>query len=76
LSSTRRLDRSLDDPYADRGEHRIERRGEAGIRVPDQELEAIIRRSRARMRCDYIRSRTDRTNLRADSSRFYFLVVR
>ena len=37
---------------------------------------SFIRRSRARMRCDHIRSRTDRTNLRADSSRFYFLVVR
>ena len=38
---TRRLDRSLDDPRADRGGHRIERRSERGIPVPDQELEAV-----------------------------------
>ena len=26
---------------ADRGEHRVERRGELGVPVPDQELEAV-----------------------------------
>src|SRR6516164_3384992 len=36
---TRRPDRRPDDPHADRGEHGIERRGELGVPVPDQELE-------------------------------------
>jgi hypothetical protein len=31
----------LDDPDADRGEHRVECRGELGVPVPDQELEAV-----------------------------------
>ena len=34
------LERDLDDPRADCGEHRVERRGELGIPVPDQELVA------------------------------------
>ena len=41
---TRRLDRCLYDPHADRGEHRVELGGELGgelrIPVPDQELQA------------------------------------
>ena len=36
----RRLDRGLDDPHAGRGEDRIEGRGELGIAVPEQELDA------------------------------------
>jgi hypothetical protein len=36
-----RLERALDYPRADRGEHSVGRRGELGIPVPDQELEAI-----------------------------------
>jgi hypothetical protein len=38
---TRRWDRGLDDPHADAGEHCVERRGELGIPVPDQELQAV-----------------------------------
>src|SRR5215470_17881783 len=38
---TRRLNRCLDDPHANSGEHRVERRGELGVPVPDQELEAV-----------------------------------
>ena len=34
---TRRLHRRLDDPHADRGEDRVERRGELGIPVADDE---------------------------------------
>jgi hypothetical protein len=38
---TRRPDRASDDPHADRGEHRVERPGELGVPVPDQELETV-----------------------------------
>ena len=37
----RRLDRRLDDPHADRGEHRIEPNGEHRIPVTDQEFQAV-----------------------------------
>ena len=37
----RRLDRRLDDPHADRGEHRIESSGELRIPVTDQEFQAV-----------------------------------
>jgi hypothetical protein len=37
----RRLDRSLDDPHAGRGEDRVEGRGELGVAVPEQELDAV-----------------------------------
>jgi hypothetical protein len=37
----RRLDRRLDDSRLGRGEHCVERCGELGIPVPDQELEAV-----------------------------------
>jgi hypothetical protein len=30
--------RGLDDPHADGSKHRVERRGEPGVPVPDQEL--------------------------------------
>jgi hypothetical protein len=33
--------RRPDDRHAGRGEHRVERRGELGVPVPDQELEAF-----------------------------------
>ena len=36
-----RPDGRLDDPHADGGEHGVERRGELGVRVPDQELQVI-----------------------------------
>jgi hypothetical protein len=36
---TRRPDRRPDDPHCGRGEHSVERRGELGIPVPNQELE-------------------------------------
>ena len=36
----RRPDRGLNDPHADRGEQRVERRDELGIPVTDQELQA------------------------------------
>jgi hypothetical protein len=36
----RRADGSLDYPPADRGEHCVERRGELGVPVPDQEFQA------------------------------------
>jgi hypothetical protein len=35
----RRLDRCLDDPCADGGEHRVERRSELGVPVTDHELD-------------------------------------
>ncbi|HXZ73150.1 MAG TPA: hypothetical protein VEH31_20055 [Streptosporangiaceae bacterium] len=38
---TRRLDRSPDHPHADGGEDRVERRGELGIPVADDELEDV-----------------------------------
>jgi glucose-6-phosphate 1-dehydrogenase len=38
----RRPDRCLDDPQPGRGEHRVERRGELGVPVPDQEFEALF----------------------------------
>ena len=41
IAFARRPDRRLDDPHAGRGEHRVERRGELGVPVPDQELEAL-----------------------------------
>ena len=34
-------DRGLDDPHANRGEYSVERRGELGVAVPDQEFEAV-----------------------------------
>jgi len=37
----RRPDRRPDDPHAGRGEHSVEGRGELGVPVPDQELEAV-----------------------------------
>jgi chloride channel protein, CIC family len=37
----RRPDRCLDDPHTDRSEHRVERCGELGIPVADQELNAV-----------------------------------
>jgi hypothetical protein len=37
----RRLDRSLHDPHADRGEHHVERRGELRIPVPDQDFQSV-----------------------------------
>ena len=40
----RRLDRRLDDPHADRGEHRIEPNGELRIPVTDQEFQAVEKR--------------------------------
>jgi hypothetical protein len=36
-----RPDRGPDDPHADRSEHRVERSGELGVPVTDQELEAV-----------------------------------
>jgi hypothetical protein len=36
-----RLDGRLDDPPADRGEHRVERHGKNLVSVTDQELQAI-----------------------------------
>ena len=38
---TRRPYRGLDDPHAGRGEYRVERRGELGVPVTDQEFEAV-----------------------------------
>ena len=49
-----RLHRGLDDLQANRGEHRVERGGELGIPVPDQELQACgvqLLRQRAELGC-------------------------